>query len=117
MIINNSTRAKHQKTGKEETNEIFFFIFVNHKLRFLTVGEQMITYYKSDDFTPILRNASYWASYNNVYYPIFRNYSKENEKAAVIPQLYSWLNSSRANIFRRDHDKVKDEESLMKLMR
>ena len=83
----------------------------------MTVGEQMITYYKSDDFTPILRNASYWASYNNVYYPIFRNYSKENEKAAVIPQLYSWSNSSRANIFRREHDKVKDEESLMKLMR
>lgn len=77
----------------------------------------MITYYKWDDFTERLITDQYWASYNNVYYPNFRNYSQEDRKAAVLPQLYSWANSSRAQIFRRNHVDVKDRESMMKLMR
>lgn len=77
----------------------------------------MIAYYKWEDFTKILINETYWASYNNVYYPNFRNYSQENDKAKTLPQLYSWANSSRAQIFRRQHGDVKDPESMMKLMR
>ncbi len=77
--------------------------------RFLTVAEQMTTYHESADMTEILNNKSYWASYNNIYFPDFRNISGEEamvkEKG---PALYSWQNSSRAKIFRRDHNKILD---------
>ena len=86
--------------------------------RFLTIAEQMIPYHESKDITEILINNSYWASYNNIYFPNFRNIS--GEEALVKergPELYSWQNSSRARIFRRDHGKVVDLSTMIHMMR
>ena len=86
--------------------------------RFLTVAEQLITYHESADMTETLNNHSYWASYNNIYFPDFRNLSGEEEQAKEKgPQLYSWQNSSRARIFRRDHNKVIDLPTMIHMMR
>ena len=86
--------------------------------RFLTVAEQMTTYHESTDATEILNNNRYWASYNNIYFPNFRNISGEealvDEKG---PALYSWQNSSRAKIFRRDQNKVVDLPTMIHMMR
>ncbi|CAF4724635.1 unnamed protein product, partial [Rotaria sp. Silwood2] len=85
---------------------------------FLTVAEQMTTYHESADMTEMLNNKSYCASYNNIYFPDFRNISGEEamvkEKG---PALYSWQNSSRAKIFRRDHGKVIDLPTMIHMMR
>jgi hypothetical protein len=68
--------------------------------------------------TETLNNNSYWASYNNIYFPYFRNISGEEvqvkEKGS---ELYSWQNSSRAKIFRRDHNKVIDLPTMIHMMR
>jgi hypothetical protein len=85
--------------------------------RFLTVAEQMITYYQSKDMTETLNNNSYWASYNNVYFPDFRNISGEADKEKVLPELYSWQNSARAKIFQRDYRNVTDLPSMKRIMR
>ena len=78
----------------------------------------MTTYHESKDMTEILNNNSYWASYNNIYFPHFRDISGEEamvrEKG---PALYSWQNSSRAKIFRRDHVKVVDLPTMIHMMR
>ena len=87
-------------------------------VRFLTVAEQLITDYESQDITDVLNNNSYWASYNNVYFPRFRNLSGEEEMVNQRgPELYSWQNSSRARIFARDHHKVVDLPSMIHMMR
>lgn len=86
--------------------------------RFLTVAEQMVTYYQSTDMTDKLNQDTYWASYNNVYFPDFRVLSHEEDQVATKgPQLYSWANSSRANIFRRDHHNVTNLDSMVYMMR
>jgi len=86
--------------------------------RFLTVAEQMTTYYESADMTAILNNNSYWASYNNIYFPNFRNISgEEHMDKKRGPELYSWQNSSRARIFRRDRHKVVDLPTMIHMMR
>ncbi len=78
----------------------------------------MTTYYESADMTEILIDNSYWASYNNIYFPNFRNISGEEamakEKGST---LYSWQNSSRAKIFRRDHHKVIDLRTMIRMIR
>ncbi|CAF4013335.1 unnamed protein product [Rotaria sp. Silwood2] len=85
---------------------------------FLMVAEQLVTDFEYQDMTDTLVNQTYWASYNNVYFPRFRDLSGEeaivHEKG---PELYSWQNSSRAKIFRRDHIKVVDLESMIHMMR
>ena len=61
---------------------------------------------------------SYWASYNNIYFPNFRNISGEEARAKKRgPELYSWQNSSRARIFRRDQHKVVDLSTMIHMMR
>ncbi len=78
----------------------------------------MTTYYDSADMTETLNNNSYWASYNNIYFPNFRNISGEEARAKKKgPELYSWQNSSRARIFQRDHHKVVDLPTMMHMMR
>ena len=78
----------------------------------------MVTYYQSVDMTDRLNNRSYWASYNNIYFPDFRNISGEEEMVNKKgPELYSWQNSSRAKIFRRDHGKVVDLPTMIHMMR
>lgn len=82
------------------------------------VAEQMVTYSKYQDMTDKLNNDTYWASYNNVYFPEFREISHEDKMVAEKgPELYSWSDSSRAKIFRRDHDKVVNMTTMMHMMR
>jgi hypothetical protein len=82
------------------------------------VAEQLVTEFEQQDITPILINNTYWASYNNVYFPRFRDLSGEEKKVAEMgPQLYSWANSSRAKIFARDHIKVVNLTTMMQMMR
>jgi hypothetical protein len=84
----------------------------------LTVAEQMVTYYHSVDMTDQLIKDGYWASYNNVYFPDFRIISGEEAMAAKKgPQLYSWTDSSRAKIFRRDQHNVTDQQTMIRMMR
>ena len=86
--------------------------------RFLTVAEQMVTDFEHVDMTPTLISNTYWASYNNVYFPRFRDISGEEKMAQLKgPQLYSWQNSSRARIFARDHVKVVDMPTMINMMR
>jgi hypothetical protein len=78
----------------------------------------MTIYYESADMTETLNNNSYWASYNNNYFPDFRNISGEDEMVKKKgPELYSWQNSSRAKIFQRDHGKVLDLPTMIHMMR
>jgi len=78
----------------------------------------MVTYYQSADMTETLKNNTYWASYNNVYFPDFRDISHEEKMVAEKgPELYSWKNSSRARIFERDHSKVVDLPTMVHMMR
>ena len=68
--------------------------------------------------TATLNGNSYWASYNNIYFPDFRNISGEEARAKKKgPELYSWYNSSRAQIFRRDHSHVADLSTMIQMMR
>lgn len=78
----------------------------------------MTTYYESVDMTDILNKNSYWASYNNIYFDKFRNISGEEDMVKQRgPALYSWQNSSRAKIFRRDHHQVVDLPTMIDMMR
>jgi len=85
--------------------------------RFLTIAEQLITYSESADMTNILKNTSYWASYNKVYFPNFRNLSGEDTMVKEKGDMFSWYNCSRAKIFRRDHSKVVDIQSMIHMIR
>jgi hypothetical protein len=78
----------------------------------------MVTYSQSADMTKRLIEDGYWASYNNVFFPDFRDISGEeamvNQKG---PELYSWKNSSRARIFQRDQNKVVNLTTMIQMMR
>ncbi|CAF1458569.1 unnamed protein product [Rotaria magnacalcarata] len=85
---------------------------------FLTVAEQLVTNFLSQDMTDTLVNKTYWASYNNVYFPEFRKLSGEEALAQQKgPELYSWKNSSRAKIFERDHVTVVNLTTMIHMMR
>ena len=78
----------------------------------------MTTYYESVDMTETLNKNSYWVSYNNIYFDKFRNISEEEDMVKQRgPALYSWQNSSRAKIFRRDHHQVVDLPTMIDMMR
>ncbi|CAF0742378.1 unnamed protein product [Adineta steineri] len=88
------------------------------KAGFLMVAEQLVNNFEYTDMTGKLNQDGYWASYNNVYFPDFRDLSGEEAMVQKMgPELYSWANSSRARIFARDQDKVVDLPSMIKMMR
>ena len=94
---------------------LFVSIILN---RFLTVAEQLVTYSKSVDMTHQFNTDTYWASYNNIYFPEFRQISGEDDLVKQKgPELYSWTNSSRARIFRRDHNNVTNITTMVHMMR
>jgi hypothetical protein len=78
----------------------------------------MVTYSQSADMTKTLIDDGYWASYNNVFFPDFRDISGEeamvNQKG---PELYSWKNSSRARIFQRNQTAVVSLTTMIQMMR
>ena len=81
QTIYTRNNAKTWVKLKMKSNTICMFCFYSN--RFLTVAEQMTTYYESADMTAILNNNSYWASYNNIYFPKSDEYiifSKTSER-------------------------------------
>jgi len=83
----------------------------------LIVAEQMITDFEWQDMTDTLIRDTYWASYNNVFFPRLRTLSKEEGMGMEFPQLFSWNASSRAQIFHRDQGNVTDMHSMIRMMR
>jgi hypothetical protein len=71
------------------------------------------------DFTGFLRagNQSYWASYNRIATPWLFNITNQWGLVQKYGQHFSYANTSRANIFRRDQGTVVDEASFRRLMR
>ncbi|XP_022093226.1 putative phospholipase B-like 2 [Acanthaster planci] len=72
---------------------------------------------ESKDLTQLLSQQTYWPSYNIPYFPdIFKN-GGFAEEAAKYGSFFIYDKAPRANIFRRDHHKVTDLASMIKLMR
>jgi hypothetical protein len=69
------------------------------------------------DKTDVLRTQSYWSSYNLPYYPFIYNTSGVYDNYLKYGDFFSYSNSSRASIFRRDHSKVTDIDSMIRMMR
>lgn len=83
----------------------------------LTVLEQIPGTVYWEDSTEKLRNTSYWASYNIAYYPDIYNSSGTMDAYNKYGDFFSHKNSPRSKIFRRDHHKVNDLNSMISLMR
>jgi len=83
----------------------------------LWVSEQIPGLVVSDDLTHLLQQQTYFPSYNLPYFPKIYN---DSGIPALVKQYGDWFTydkNPRANIFRRDHVKVKDMGSMIKLMR
>jgi len=83
----------------------------------LWVVEQLPKYVVRDDKTDVLRNQSYWPSYNVPYFPFIYNMSGSAAAAAKHGDWFSYNKTPRALIFKRDHHRVLDLDSMIKLMR
>ncbi|XP_067929268.1 putative phospholipase B-like 2 [Watersipora subatra] len=83
----------------------------------LTVLEQLPGMIVWDDVTPILAKQTYWASYNSPYFPKIFNASGTQALVDKYGDWFTYDNTPRAKIFRRDHVKVTDIKSMQKLMR
>ncbi|CAG9531329.1 unnamed protein product [Cercopithifilaria johnstoni] len=70
----------------------------------------------SHDMTWFLKKYTYWPSYNIPYFKTISEISGFEQKGQL-SDWYKWESSPRAKIFRRDHDKVTNLDSLQKLMR
>ncbi|KAK6744760.1 hypothetical protein RB195_011465 [Necator americanus] len=93
------------KPGKEIPEKDLFWIL-----------EQTPGYVKMEDMTWFLKNYSYWPSYNIPFFKDIGISTGVNE----VGEEYDWCNwnwSPRARIFKRDHKKVVDIDTLTKLMR
>ncbi|XP_060577603.1 putative phospholipase B-like 2 [Ruditapes philippinarum] len=84
---------------------------------FLTVLEQIPGTVKYDDKTDVLREQTYWPSYNIAYFPEIFNKSGCWDNVKKYGDWFTYDKSPRAQIFARDHMKVKDLESMQRLMR
>ncbi|PRP75486.1 hypothetical protein PROFUN_10664 [Planoprotostelium fungivorum] len=82
----------------------------------LWVVEQIPGYLYGQDQSEHLQRTGYWASYNIPYYPFVYNisgYTQLNDTT----NSSSYENCARAKIFRRDHNKVVDLDSMKDMMR
>jgi len=83
----------------------------------LWVLEQVPGTIVSRDLTWYLRKHTYWASYN---IPFFKQIERLSAFDAEAKRIGNWVKfgaSPRAKMFKRDHHKVIDMDSLTKLMR
>nr|CAD7431903.1 unnamed protein product [Timema monikensis] len=87
------------------------------KNNLLWVLEQIPGYIKAADKTDVLRNQSYWPSYNAAYFPEVFNLSGVPVLVEKYGDWFTYDRTPRARIFRRDHVKVRDIQSMMSLMR
>ncbi|KAK3084276.1 hypothetical protein FSP39_010917 [Pinctada imbricata] len=83
----------------------------------LYVLEQIPGYIVSNDVTDVLMKQSYWPSYNIPYYPKIFNMSGGPSMVEQFGEWFSYDGSPRAKIFKRDHGKVVDMKSMIRLMR
>jgi len=83
----------------------------------LYIVEQIPGIIKAADVTNILQSQTYWPSYNIPYNKDIFNANGSPELVAKFGDWFTYDKNPRALIFRRDHSKVIDAESLMKLMR
>ncbi|XP_064610891.1 putative phospholipase B-like 2 [Liolophura sinensis] len=83
----------------------------------LIVLEQIPGFVEYEDMTQWLKVNSYWASYNLPFFPDVYNMSGKEALREKHGDFFSYSNSPRARIFRRDQGKVVDVHSMMKLMR
>ena len=87
------------------------------KSNLLWVLEQLPGHIHSQDMTSVLVEQSYWPSYNIPYFKDIFNMSGSPANVAKFGDWFTYDKSPRALIFKRDHNKVKDLESMTKLMR
>lgn len=89
--------------------------FLNDGL--LYVLEQIPGMVMYRDVTDTLRKQSYWPSYNSPYFPEIFNASGGQEMVAKYGDWFSYENTPRAKLFRRDHVHITDIASMTRLMR
>lgn len=82
----------------------------------LWVLEQMPDHIESEDMTHMLRDRSYWPSYNIPYFKDIYEISGTADLAKKYGDWFTWEGAPRAKIFARHHSDVTDLESLMTLM-
>lgn len=69
------------------------------------------------DMSVFLQQQGYWASYNLPYFPYVYNISGVAESKKQHGSWFDYNENPRAQIFKRDHNKVTDMSTLVKLMR
>ncbi|XP_077509295.1 putative phospholipase B-like 2 [Amblyomma americanum] len=83
----------------------------------LWILEQMPGITRQEDITDVLRKKTYWPSYNIAYFEDIFDISGQQQLVKKYGDYYSYDKAPRANIFRRDHVRVCDLDSIMALMR
>ncbi|KAF8778477.1 putative phospholipase B-like 2 like protein [Argiope bruennichi] len=83
----------------------------------LWVLEQLPGYLHSEDMTDVLRQQGYWPSYNVPYFKDVFNMSGAQIDVLKYGDWFTYDKTARALIFKRDHGKIKDIPSMIKLMR
>ena len=83
----------------------------------LWVLEQLPGHVHAEDLTDVLISQGYWGSYNAPFFPSIFNISGRPELAKTYGNYLTYDLTPRALIFKRDHVKVTDLNSMTKLMR
>jgi len=83
----------------------------------LWVLEQLPGMVTSRDVTDVLKSQGYWASYNNPYFKEIYEASGTPKMVEKYGDFFSYTETPRAKIFKRDQSSVEDVEDMMKLMR
>jgi len=71
----------------------------------------------AEDQTQVLQSEGYWGSYNRAFYPEAFQLSGATDMVTEHGDWFSYGETPRAKIFARDQGNVKDEPSMIKLMR
>ena len=90
---------------------VYRTIFV-HNFIFIFLGRTW-----AEDQTDVLREKSFWASYNRAFYPEVHRLSGGKEMAEKHGHYFSYTETPRAKIMAREQLKVVDEDSMTKFMR
>ncbi|CAN7938410.1 unnamed protein product, partial [Ixodes hexagonus] len=83
----------------------------------LWVLEQLPGYVYKEDLTRVLRQQTYWPSYNVPYSEVIFNMSGTQSSVEKFGDWFTYDKTPRALIFKRDNGKVVDMDSMIKLMR
>jgi len=83
----------------------------------LYILEQLPGHVHAEDMTQFLAEKSHWPSYNVPYFQEIYNISGGPEQAEKYGDWFTYDKTPRALIFKRDHGKVVDLESMERMMR